>query len=189
MPFGLCNAPVTFQWCMMVIFANMVEDIMEVFIDAFLVFGYSFDHCLHNLSFFLERCKEKNLILNWEKFHFMVQGGIVLGNRVSKDGLEVDTTKVSTIETLLRLTTVKGVRSFLGHVGFYWHIIKDFSKIVRPLCKFLHKDFVFSFDEACVETFNEIKKRLISAPIMFAPKIPFEIMCDRSDYTIGVVTG
>ena len=97
---------------------------------------------------------------------FHEQEGIVLGHRVLKDGLEVDTIKVSTIETLVPPTIVRGVRSFLEHVGFYWQFIKDFSKITRPLCKLLEKDTLFSFDEACIEAFNEIKKRLIFAPIM-----------------------
>ena len=73
---------------------------MEVFMYDFWVSGYSFDHCLHNFSLVLERCKERNLVLNWENCHFMLQEGIVLRQRVSKDGLEVDTAKVSTIETL-----------------------------------------------------------------------------------------
>ena len=169
MPLGVCNAPITFQRCMMAIFAYMVENIMEVFTDDFSVFGYSFDHCLHNLSFVLKRCKEMNLVLDLEKCHFMVQEGIILGHRVSKDGLEVDIAKVSTIETLLPPSTVRGVRSFLGHGDFYKQFTKDLSKIVILLCKLLEKDFVFAFDEACVEAFNEIKKRLIFAPIMSTP--------------------
>ena len=80
MPFGLCNAPTTFQRCMMVIFSNMVEDIMDVFMDDFFLIESSFDHCLHNLACVLRRYKEKNLVLNWEKCHFMVRGGIVLGH-------------------------------------------------------------------------------------------------------------
>ena len=86
MPFGLCNALATFQRCMMTIFATMIENIMEVFKDDFSVFRYSFDHCLHNLILGLERCKERNLVLNWEKCHFMVHETIVCGHRVSKDG-------------------------------------------------------------------------------------------------------
>ena len=97
MPFELCNAPATFQRCMMAIFANLVENIMEVFMDDFLVFDNSFDHCLHNLSMVLERCKVENLVLNWEKCHFMVCEGIVLEHRVSKEGLEVDKENISTI--------------------------------------------------------------------------------------------
>jgi hypothetical protein len=71
MPFGLCNAPATFQQCMMSIFSDMVEKFLEVFMDDFSVFVSSFDTCLHNLSLVLQRCKETDLILSWEKSHFM----------------------------------------------------------------------------------------------------------------------
>ena len=101
MPFGICNAPTTFQRCMMVIFTDLVKDIMEIFMDDFSVFGKLFVHCLHNLNTVLERCQSKNLVLNWEKCHFMVLEGIVLGHRVSKEGLEVDKAKISMIEISL----------------------------------------------------------------------------------------
>ena len=97
MPFGLCNAPATFQRCMMAIFSDFVEKIMEVFMDDFSVFGSSFDNCLDNLSKVLQRCEETNLVLNWEKCHFMVQEGIVLGHKISSRGIEVDRAKVETI--------------------------------------------------------------------------------------------
>ena len=90
MPFGLCNAPATFQRCMMAIFSDLVEDIMEVFMDDFLVFGDSFDLCLANFDRVLKRCEETNLVLNWEKCHFMVEEGIVLGHKISNAGIEVD---------------------------------------------------------------------------------------------------
>ncbi|GJZ27733.1 RNA-directed DNA polymerase [Tanacetum coccineum] len=83
-PFGLCNAPITFQRCMTSIFHELIEDSMEVFMDDFSVFGSSFDHCLRNLEKMLKRCEETNLVLNWEKCHFMVKEGIVLGHKVSK---------------------------------------------------------------------------------------------------------
>jgi hypothetical protein len=154
MPFGLCNAPATFQRCMMSIFSDMVEKFLEVFMDDFSVFGSSFDNCLHNLSLVLKRCKETNLILSWEKSHFMVQEGIVLGHIVSKRGIEVDRAKVELIENLPPPTSVKQIRSFLGHAGFYRRFIKDFSKISRPLCSLLAKDTPFNFDEACHEAFR-----------------------------------
>ena len=100
MPFGLCNAPATFQRCMVAIFHDMIEDSMEVFMDDFSVFGRSFDHCLGNLEKILARCEEANLVLNWEKFHFMVKKGIVLGHKISQAGLEVDRAKVETISKL-----------------------------------------------------------------------------------------
>ena len=88
-------------------------------------------------------------------------------------------------------TTVKGIRSFLGHVGFYRRFIEDFSKISRPLCRLLEKDAKFDFDESCISAFEEIKSRLVSAPIMLTPdwNNEFEIMCDASDYAMGVVLG
>ena len=85
----------------------------------------------------------------------------------------------------------KGIRSFLGHAGFYRRFIKDFSKISRPLTNLLQKDILFVFDDDCVEEFEVLKKALITAPIVQPPdwKLPFEIMCDASDYAVGAVLG
>ena len=83
MPFGLCNAPATFKRCMMSIFSDMLEDTIEVFMDEFSFVGDSFDHCLSHLAEVLKRCEECNLVLNREKYHFMVKKGIVLGHRIS----------------------------------------------------------------------------------------------------------
>ncbi|GJW11315.1 reverse transcriptase domain-containing protein [Tanacetum coccineum] len=121
MPFGLCNAPSTFQRCMMAIFYDMIEKTMEVFMDDFLVFGDSFDSCLSNLEKMLKRCEDTNLVLNWEKCHFMCREGIVLGHKISKSGIEVDRAKVDVIAKLPHPTTVKGVRGFLGHAVYTDH--------------------------------------------------------------------
>ncbi|XP_038707240.1 uncharacterized protein LOC120002544 [Tripterygium wilfordii] len=181
MPFGLCNAPATFQRCMMSIFSDMVEHTIEVFIDEFSVFGSSFDACLKNLSMVLQRCKETNLVLNWEKCHFMVQEGIVLGHRMSQKGIEVDRAKIELIEKLPPPTSVKEVRSFLGHAGFYRRFIKDFSKITKPLCELLLKDVKFHFTKECLEAYTTLKERLTTAPIITSPdwNIPFELMSLR----------
>ncbi|XP_059650487.1 uncharacterized protein LOC132296295, partial [Cornus florida] len=191
MPFGLCNAPATFQRCMMSIFSDMVERFLEVFMDDFSVFGSSFDSCLKNLSLVLQRCKETNLILSWEKSHFMVQEGIILGHVISKRGIEVDKAKVELISNLPPPNSVRQIRSFLGHAGFYRRFIKDFSKISRPLCNLLAKDVPFNFDDACMEAFIKLRILLSSAPIMKPPNwsLPFEIMCDASDYALGAVLG
>ncbi|RVW61911.1 Retrovirus-related Pol polyprotein from transposon 297 [Vitis vinifera] len=124
MPFGLCNAPATFQRCMLSIFSDMVERIMEVFMDDITVYGGTFEECLVNLEAVLHRCIEKDLVLNWEKCHFMVRQGIVLGHIISEKGIEVDKAKVELIVKLPSPTTVKGVRQFLGHAGFYRRFIK-----------------------------------------------------------------
>ena len=119
MPFGLCNAPNTFQRCMISIFSDMVECFFKIFMDDFSVFCSSFEECLHRLTLVLVRCKEKNLVLNWERCHFMVKQGIVLGHIISQRGIEVDKAKVDLISNLPPLCTVKDVCSFLGHAGFY----------------------------------------------------------------------
>ncbi|GJT88143.1 reverse transcriptase domain-containing protein [Tanacetum coccineum] len=129
MPFGLCNAPGTFQRCMMAIFHDMIEETMEVFMDDFS-----------------------------EKCHFMVKEDIVLGHKISKSEIEVDRAKVDVIAKLPPPTSVKGIRSFLGHAG---------------------------------EAFETLKKKLTEAPILVAPDwdLPFEIMCDASDFAVGAVLG
>ncbi|GKC25381.1 reverse transcriptase domain-containing protein, partial [Tanacetum coccineum] len=116
MPFGLFNAPGTFQRCMVAIFHDMIEKTMEVFMDDFSVFGDSFSLCLSHLDMMLKWCKDTNLVLNWEKCHFMVKEGIVLGHKISKSGIEVDRAKVDVILKLPPLTTVKGIRSFLAPI-------------------------------------------------------------------------
>ncbi|CAL8993246.1 unnamed protein product [Prunus brigantina] len=153
MPFGLCNAPATFQRCMLAIFSDMIERFIE--------------------------CQ------------FMVKRGVVLGHVISSKGIEVDKAKIDIISNMAAPASVKGVRSFLGHAGFYRRFIKDFSKITRPLCNLLAKDVVFHFDKDCVNAFNILKRELTSAPIIMAPdwSLPFELMCDASDYAIGAVLG
>ncbi|GJV08214.1 reverse transcriptase domain-containing protein [Tanacetum coccineum] len=139
-------------------------------------------------------CKEYSqevLVFSDEKSHFMVKEGIVLGHKISKNGIEVDKAKVDVIAKLPHPTTVKGVRSFLGHAGFYRRFIKDFSKIARPMTYLLEKNTSFIFSNECIQAFNTLKKKLTEAPILIAPDwdLPFELMCDASDFGIGAVLG
>nr|GEY47084.1 reverse transcriptase domain-containing protein [Tanacetum cinerariifolium] len=120
------------------------------------------------LDTILQQCKDTNLVLNLEKCHFMVKEGIVLGHKISKNGLEVDRAKVVVITKLLPPITVKGVRSFLGHAGFYRRFIQDFSKIARPMTHLLEKDIPFIFLDECLASFKILKK---------------------SDYDVGAVLG
>nr|GFC30175.1 DNA-directed DNA polymerase [Tanacetum cinerariifolium] len=135
MPFGLCNAP---------------------------VFRDTFSSCLINLDKMLKRCEEANLVLNWEKCHFMCREGIVLGHEISKSGIEVDRAKVD-----------------------------NFSKIARPMTHLLKKETPFIFSTECIEAFNTMKKKLTEASILVVPdwNLPFELMSDASDYAIGAVLG
>nr|GEV36010.1 hypothetical protein [Tanacetum cinerariifolium] len=146
-PFGLCNAPGTFQRCMMAIFHGMIEQMMEE--------------------------------------------GIVLGHKISKKGIEVDKAKIEVISKLPHPTTVKGIRSFLGHAGFYHRFIKDFSKISRPMTHLLEKNSPFIFSNECIQAFRTLKDKLTEALILIAPNWdqPFELMCDASNYAIGAVLG
>ncbi|KAL5570611.1 hypothetical protein UlMin_027186 [Ulmus minor] len=141
-----------------------------------LFFGDLFGLCLENLAKVLKRCEETNLVLNWEKCHFMVKEGIVLGHKVSRDGLEVDKAKVETIEKLPPPVSVKGIH---------------FSKVAKPLCNLLEKDRKFDFDESCLKAFLELKQKLSYAPVIVAPNwaAPFELMCDASDVAVGAVLG
>ncbi|GJX79526.1 reverse transcriptase domain-containing protein [Tanacetum coccineum] len=165
MPFGLCNAPATFQRCMLAIFHDMIEESVEVFMDDFSVFGNSFDKCLNNLDKMLHRCEDAHLVLNWEKCYFMVKEGNVLGHKVSS------------------------VRSFLGHAGFYRRFIKYFSKIARPLTKLLEKDTPFEFVDECQEAFKLLKEKLTCAPVIVSLNwnLLFDLMCDVNDFAVGAI--
>jgi hypothetical protein len=156
MPFGLCNAHAMLQRCMSAIFHGFCEEIVEVFMDDFSVYGTSLDNSLHNLDKFLQRCEETNLILNWEKCHFMVNEGFVLGHKISERGIEVDRAKVEAIEKMPFPRDVKGIHSILGHASFYRRFMKDFSKISKPLTNLPQKDVPFVFDDDCKEAFETL---------------------------------
>nr|GFA02515.1 reverse transcriptase domain-containing protein [Tanacetum cinerariifolium] len=138
-----------------------------------------------------KRCEDTNLCLNWEKSHFMVKEGIVLGHKIYKNGIEVDKAKVNVIAKLPYPTTVKGIRSFLGHARFYRRFIQDFSKIAGPMTRLLEKDTTLFFSKECVEAFKTLKRKLTEASILTALDwdFPFELMCDARDLAISVVLG
>nr|GEU43174.1 reverse transcriptase domain-containing protein [Tanacetum cinerariifolium] len=160
MPFGLCNASGTFQRCMMAIFHDMIEKLWK-FMDDFL-----------------------------EKCHFMVKEGIVIGHKISKNGLEVDQAKVDVIAKLPHPTTMKGVRSFLGHAS-YRRFIPDFSKIAIPMIHLLGKETPFMFSKDCIDAFETLNKKITEALILVVLDwyLPFELMCDASHFVIGAVLG
>ena len=121
----------------------------------------------------------------------MVQEGIMLGHKISKKGIEVDKAKIDVIDKLPPPVNVKGIRSFLGHAGFYQWFIKDFSKIVKPVNNLLNKEVVFVFDDECLEAFNTLTAKLVSTPVITSPDWgqEFELMCDASDYAVGAMLG
>ncbi|RDY13795.1 Retrovirus-related Pol polyprotein from transposon 17.6, partial [Mucuna pruriens] len=128
-------------------------DCMEVFMDDFTVYADSFDACLENLAKVLRRCIDTNLVLHFEKCHFMVTEGIMLGHRVSNRGIEVDKSKFDIISSLPNPASMREVRSFLGHAGFYRRFIKNFSKLALPLSRLLQKDVHLNFEQPYIEAF------------------------------------
>ena len=134
--------------------------------DNFSIYGSLFDYCLYNLDLILQRCEETNVVLNWEKCHFMVREGIVLGHKISSQGIEVDKANIKVIERMPPPTNVKGIRNFLGHATFYRCFIKDFFKIAKPLFDLLCNDATFHFDDNCLMAFDRLKKELTSTPII-----------------------
>jgi hypothetical protein len=131
MSFRLCNAPTLFQGCMMAILSDLIEKAMEVFMNDFSVYGKTFEDCLANLDKVLKRCQMADLVIKWEKCHFMVREGIVLGHKFLEKGIDVDKEKIEVTEQLSPLTN----RRF----------IQNFSQIARPLTHLLAKDASFVF--------------------------------------------
>nr|GEY95773.1 reverse transcriptase domain-containing protein [Tanacetum cinerariifolium] len=132
------------------------------------------------------------LVTGWhEKTHFMVKEGIVLDDKISKNGIEVDKAKVNVIAKIPHPTTVKGIQSFLGYAGFYRRFIQYFSKIAWPMTRLLEKDTSFIFSKEYIKAFQSLKKKLNKAPILVTPDwdLPFELMCDASHFAIGAILG
>nr|GEY36089.1 retrovirus-related Pol polyprotein [Tanacetum cinerariifolium] len=138
-------------------------DEVKVFMDDFSVFRNSFETCLTNLDKMLQYCKDVHLVLNWEKCHFMVKEGIVLGHKVSGTGLEVDKAKIDVISKLPPPTNIKAAE----------------------------KDTPFEFNDECQKAFKLLKEKLTCAPVIVSPNwnLPFELMCDASDFAVGAIFG
>ena len=159
-PFRLCNAPATFQRCMTAIFSDFLSDSLGVLMDNFSFFGDDFDSCLAHLTKILEVYVRKRLVLSWEKSHFMVQEGVVLGHLILGKALEVDKAKIEVIQNLPLPTTLRDLRSFLGHVGFYHRFIRDFAKVSKLLTTLLCKDKDFFYRQRRGARIQDVEARL-----------------------------
>ncbi|GKD23491.1 reverse transcriptase domain-containing protein [Tanacetum coccineum] len=147
--------------------------------------------CLEVFLALLKTRLTSDLIALTEKCHFMVKEGIVLGHKVSEASLKVDKAKINVISKHPPPTNVKGIRCFLGHAGFYRRFIKDFLKIARPLTKMLEKDTPFECNDECHNAFDSLKEKLTCNPVIVSPNwnLPFELMCDASEFEVGAVLG
>jgi hypothetical protein len=145
LPFGLRNAPATFQRAIIGIFSYMINDSMEIFMHDFTPYGVSFEESLQKLEKVLKHCIQAHLSLSTEKCHMMMSEGVVLGHFISSQGIQVDPSKIQVIKDLLIPKTQTDVRSFLGHAGYYRIFIKKNSKIASPLFVLLMKNVEFKW--------------------------------------------
>jgi len=188
MPFGLCNAPGTFQRLMMDIFKDFLRHFLEVFIDDFAVFSLRTEHHQFLRKTF-QRCRETGLKLHPGKCFLGMESGILLGHVVSKKGLEVDSDKVRAILALLAPTTVREVRGFLGCIGYYRRFIVSYAKVATPLTELLKRETDFVWTDRRQQAFEELKKALTTAPILSPPdwEREFHVTLDASGWCLGAI--
>ena len=191
LPFGLCNAPATFQRAVLSIFSELVHDAVEIYMDDFTPYGSNFQEALSNLGKVLTKCIEMNLSLSPKKCEFLMTEGTVLGHTISCQGLQGDPNKIALIKKVPPPQKVRDVRSFLGLAGYYRRFIKDFSKLASPLFGLLAKDVEFKWTDDCQRSLNELKDKLVPAPILRGPNwaLPFHIHTDASNKAIRAALG
>lgn len=188
MPFGLCNAPATFQRLVMSIFSDLLYKSMTVFIDDFSTQSGIEDH-LGFVRESLERCRQSQMALNPEKTYLAVSRGVLLGYVVSKAGREPEPEKVKVITNLKPPTNVKEVQRVLGHVGWYRELIPNYATITLPITKLQQKHHKFEWTRACEVAFGLLKEKLSTYPVLRPPRwgMAFHVYCDASALAVGSV--
>ena len=189
MPFGLCNAPVTFEQLMSQVMYGLHWKRCLVYIDDILVFGNDFESALHSLELVLIRVAEYGLQLKSTKCNLFRTSVPFLGHIVGRAGLECDPNKLSAVANWIPPSTIKGVREFLGFTGYYRRFVPDYSTVAQPLVRLLGKDCKFKWTDACQDAFKALRALLIKAPVLAFPKedLPYIVDTDASDYGIGGV--
>ena len=189
MPFGLCNAPATFERLMSQVMRGLHWKRCLVYIDDILVFGHDFESALQSLELVLIRVAEYGLQLKSTKCNLFRSSVPFLGHIVGRAGLECDPTKVSAVANWIPPSTIKGVREFLGFTGYYRRFVPDYSTVAQPLVRLLGKDCKFKWTDACQVAFMALRALLIKAPVLAFPKedLPYIVDTDASDYGIGGV--
>jgi len=190
LPFGLCNAPATFQRAILIIFVDLINDGLEVYMDDFTPCGDDFDPALDTLEKVLQRCIATRLCLSHKKCYMMMIEGLILGHYVLAAGIQVDPTKIQILLLIPTPTTQTEVRNFLGFFGYYRRFIEHYSHIAAPLYAVTgNVDFLWT--EKCERAFDDLKKLISTAPILRGPNwdLPFQISSDALDTAIGAVLG
>jgi transposase InsO family protein len=189
MPFGLCNAPATFQRVMTEAFQEYLRKFMEIFLDDFAVFGTMEQHADYLQKCF-DKCMEFGISINAAKSAFLVPFGKLVGHIVSERGIATDPDKVTIIASLPIPTTVSEVKGFLGHTGYYRRFIHGYATIAMPLTELLRKtETPPVWTSACTHAFNALKRKLVTAPILIPPNWDkdFHIYVDASNVALGSV--
>ncbi|KAL2624023.1 hypothetical protein R1flu_008268 [Riccia fluitans] len=188
MPFGLKNAPSTFQRVVTTAFKEYLNDFMQTYLDDFIVYGSRTDH-LDHLRKCLERCRKYSISLNPDKSMFGVSSRVLLGHIISKDGLLPDPAKIDAILQMEAPSDLKGVQRFIGAVGYYRRFIRDFAHIALLLFGLLQTDQAFEWSEDCQVAFDLLHNALVSSPILEVPdwNKPFHVHTDASAFAIDAV--
>ena len=189
MPFGLCNAPSTFQRLMEFVLTGLQWSICLIYLDGVIIFSKNFDDHLRRMEEAFGRLREAGLKLKPQKCRFLQKEVTYLGHVVSENGVSTDPSKVSKIFDWPIPRNVSELRSFLGLASYYRRFIKDFAKIAVPLHRLTEKNKPFVWSESCLEAFNELKRELTNHPILAYPDFNKEFILDTdaSDYGIGDV--
>ena len=189
MSFGLTNAPAYFMSMMNKVFMEFLDKFVVVFIDDIMVYSKNEEEHKEHLRLVIEKLREHQLYAKFSKCEFWLKEDGFLGHVISGEGIAVDPTKVQSVTGWLAPTLVSEIHSFLGLAGYYQRLIKNFSKIVKPMTKLLKKDTKFKWMEDCEASFQELKKRLTTAPVLTLPDIrkDFQVYCDASLLGLGGV--
>jgi hypothetical protein len=189
MSFGLTNAPDYFMYLMDKVFMEYLDKFVVVFIDDILIFSNTKEEHEKHLRLVLEKLRSNQLYVKFSKCEFWLTEVVFLGHVIAAGGVSVDPSKVKDVLNWMPPTNVSEIRSFLGLAGYYHRFIKDFSKIAKPMTKLLAKNKDFEWTEECQASFEELKKRLTSAPVLVLPDLTkkYDIYCDASRRGLGCV--
>ena len=187
MSFGLTNAPAYFMSMMNKVFMEFLDKFVVVFIDDILVYSKNEEEHKEHLRLVLEKLREHQLYAKFSKCEFWLKEVGFLGHVISGEGIAVDPTKVQSVTEWLAPTSVGEIRGFLGLAGYYRRFIENFSKIAKPMTAFLKKGTKFHWTEECEASFQELKKRLTTAPVLILPDIrkDSQVYCDASRLGLG----
>jgi hypothetical protein len=189
MSFGLINAPAYFMYLMNKVFMEYLDKFIIVFLDDILIFSKTVEEHAEHLRLVLEKLRSNQLYAKFSKCEFWLIEATFLGHVISAGGVSVDLGTVKDVLNWIPPTTALEIQSFLGLAGYYRRFIKDSSKIAKPMTKLLEKNKVFEWTTECEASFEELRKRLTSAPVLVLLDLTkkFDIYCDASRQGLGCV--